>query len=162
MIAPLVRAAAPLAGIKLVFSCLPEHTSVDAPSGPRPVEKLEAGDRVTGFAGRPVRILQKHSYMESPQTVFMHITFEGGASVDVCGMHRVDGIRARDIRTGQSIAGRTVTGIASRRGETRSFDLLTEDAGYRIHGIPVNSMIEEMHAAAVTGIPGNQGAAWTR
>ena len=31
---------------------------------------------------------------------------------------------------------------------TKSYDLLTEDAGYQIQGIPVNSMIEEMHAAA--------------
>ena len=35
-----------------------------------------------------------------------------------------------------------------RRGETHSYDLLTEDAGYRINGVPVNSMIEEMVAAA--------------
>lgn len=148
LIAPLVRTALPLAGLKLTFSCLPEHTVVDTPSGPRPIEELDAGDRVTGFAGRPVRILQKHSYMESPRTVFLQITFDDGASVDLCGMHRVDGVRAREIRIGQAIARRTVTGIVSHCGETRSFDLLTDDAGYRIHGVPVNSMIEEMHAAA--------------
>ncbi len=152
LIGPLIKTAAPLAGIKMTFACIPEHTLVDTPSGPRPVEVLEAGDPVMGFTGRPVRILQKHCYMESPQTVFLHITFDGGASVDLCGMHRVDGIRARDIRVGQVIARRTVTGIESRSGETRSFDLLTEDAGYQIHGVPVNSMIEEMQRAAVTGM----------
>lgn len=152
MIAPLVNAALPLAGIKLTFSCIPEHTLVDTPSGPRPIEQLEAGDPVIGYTGKPVRILQKHSYLENPGTVFLHITFAGGASVDVCGMHRVAGIRAREIRIGQSIAGRKITGIESRRGETRSFDLLTEDAGYQIHGVPVNSMIEEMHAAASSGM----------
>lgn len=151
LIGPLVRTAAPLAGIKLAFACIPEHTLVDTPAGPRRVEALEAGDAVTGFSGRTVKVLQKHSYMESPQTVFLHITFEAGASVDLCGMHRVDGIRARDIRVGQTIARRTVTGIESRRGETRSFDLLTDDAGYQIHGVPVNSMIEEMLTAAATG-----------
>ena len=152
LIGPLIQTAAPLAGIKMTFACIPEHTLVDTPAGPRPVERLEAGDAVTGFTGRTVRILQKHCYMESPQTVFLHITFEGGASVDLCGMHRVDGIRARDIRIGQTIAGRTVAGIESRSGETRSFDLLTEDAGYQIHGVPVNSMIEEMQTAAATGM----------
>ena len=32
-----------------------------------------------------------------------------------------------------------------------SYDLLTEDAGYRIHGVSVNSMIEEMYAAGQSG-----------
>jgi hypothetical protein len=150
MIGPLVSAAAPYAGIKMMFACIPEHTSVDTPAGPRLIEYFEAGDTVIGFSGKPVRILQKHSYLEDPGTVFLHITFAGGASVDLCGMHRVAGIRARGIRIGQNIAGREVTGIESRRGTTRSFDLLTEDAGYQIQGVPVNSMIEEMHAAAAS------------
>ena len=124
---------------------------MDTPNGPRPIEKLNAGDSVIGFSGKPVRILQMHSYMENPRTVFLHITFAGGAVVDLCGMHRIAGIRARDLQIGQSIAGRKITGVDSRRGETRSYDLLTEDAGYQIHGVAVNSMIEEMNAAARTG-----------
>ena len=152
MIGPLVSAAAPYAGVKLMFACIPEHTSVDTPAGPRPIEHFAAGDTVIGFGGKPVRILQKHSYLEDPGTVFLHITFADGASVDVCGMHRVAGIRARGIRIGQIIAGREVTRIESRTGETHSFDLLTEDAGYQINGVPVNSMIEEMHEAAATGM----------
>jgi hypothetical protein len=150
MLGPLISAAMPYAGLKLSFACIPEHTAVDTPSGPRPIEKLEAGDSVIGFAGKPVRILQKHSYLENTETVFLHITFADGAAVDLCGMHRVDGIRAREIQIGQTIAGRKVTGLESRRGETHSYDLLTEDAGYRIQGIPVNSMIEEMHRAAIS------------
>ncbi len=150
MIGPLVQTALPYAGLKLAFACIPEHTLVDTAAGPRPIQQLEAGDSVIGFAGKPVRILQKHSYLEQPETVFLHITFTDGASVDLCGMHRVAGIRAREIKLDQTIAGRQVTGIESRRGETRSYDLLTEDAGYRIHGVPVNSMIEEMHAAAAS------------
>ena len=143
----LIGGAMPFAGLKMYFACIPEHTAVDTLAGPRPIEKLEAGDTVIGFAGKPVRILQKHSYLEDPQTVFLQITFADGAAVDLCGMHRIAGIRAREIQTGQTIAGRKVTGIESRRGETHSYDLLTEDAGYQIHGVPVNSMIEEMHAA---------------
>jgi hypothetical protein len=152
MIGPLVSAAAPYAGVKMMFACIPEHTSVDTPAGPRPIEQLEAGDSVIGFSGKPVRILQKHSYLEDPGTVFLHITFDDGASVDLCGMHRVAGMRARGIRIGQSIAGREVTRIESHSGETHSFDLLTEDVGYQIQGVPVNSMIEEMHKAAATGM----------
>jgi hypothetical protein len=152
MIGPLVSAAAPYAGVKMMFACIPEHTTVDTPTGSRPIEQLEAGDSVIGFSGKPVRILQKHSYLENPATVFLHITFARGASVDLCGMHRVAGIRAQRIHLGQSIAGREVTGIESHHGETHSFDLLTEDAGYQIHGMPVNSMIEEMNEAAASGM----------
>ena len=147
LIGGLIGTALPFAGLKLYFACIPEHTPVDTPTGPRPIEKLEAGDSVIGFTGKPVRILQKHSYLEDPQTVFLHITFADGAAVDLCGMHRIAGIRAREIQIGQTIAGRKVTGLESRRGETHSYDLLTEDAGYQIHGVPVNSMIEEMYAA---------------
>jgi hypothetical protein len=152
LIAPLVSAAMPYAGAKMMFACIPEHTSVDTPAGSRPIELLEAGDSVIGFGGKPVRILQKHSYLEDPRTVFLRITFVGGASVNLCGMHRVAGIRAQRIRIGQSIAGREVTRIESRHGETHSFDLLTEDAGYQIHGVPVNSMIEEMNETAASGM----------
>ena len=148
----LIGAAAPYAGVKLYFVCIPEHTPVDSPSGPRPIEKLEAGDLVIGFSGKPVRILQKHSYLENPESRFLRITFSDGAAVDLCPMHRLAGVRAREIKIGQTIAGRKVTELGSHRGETHSYDLLTEDAGYQIHGVPVNSMIEEMNTAAATGM----------
>jgi hypothetical protein len=148
LIAPLVGAAAPYAGVKLMFACVPEKTLVDTPSGRRAVETLEAGDTVIGYSGKQVLVLQKHSYLESPETVFFRVTFDDGAAVDLCGMHRLAGIRARDIRINQSIAGRKVSQLSSHRGETHSYDLLTEDAGYQIQGIPVNSMIDEMNAAA--------------
>jgi hypothetical protein len=145
---PLISAALPYAGLKLYFACIPEHTTIDTPSGPRPIEKLEPGDLVIGYAGKPVHILQKHSYWERPETVFLHITFADGATVTLCGAHRVAGTPAREIKIGQTIAGRTVTKIESHSGESHSYDLLTEDAGYQMNGVPVNSMIEEMNAAA--------------
>lgn len=48
LISPLVGAAAPYAGVKLYFACLPEHTLLDTPCGRRPVEQLEAGYRICG------------------------------------------------------------------------------------------------------------------
>jgi hypothetical protein len=152
LISGLISAGAPYAGVKLYFVCIPEHTPVDAPSGPRPIEKLEGGDLVIGFSGKPVRVLQKHSYLENPESKFLRITFADGAAVDLCPMHRLAGIRAREIKIGQTIAGRKVTEVGSHYGETHSYDLLTEDAGYQIHGVPVNSMIEEMNTAAATGM----------
>lgn len=150
LVGPLVGAAIPYAGVKLYFACIPAGMLVDTPAGQRHIDKLEAGDVVVGFSGKPVLILQKHSYMENPANVFLRVSFSDGAVVDLCGMHRLAGIRARDIRMGQTISGRTVIGLESRQGVTRSYDLLTEDAGYRIQGVPVNSMIEEMNALAAS------------
>ncbi len=144
----LVNTALPYAGYKIAFACIPEHTPMDTPSGPQPIERLEAGDTVIGFAGKPVRILQKHCYLENPKTIFLRITFGDGAAVTLCGAHRIAGIRACELQPGQTVAGRKVTAIEARGGATRSYDLLTEDAGYQINGVPVNSMIEEMNAAA--------------
>ncbi len=149
----LFNAAMPYAGYKIAFACIPEHTPMDTPSGPQPIESLEAGDTVIGFAGKPVRILQKHSYLENANTIFLQITFGDGAAVTLCGAHRIAGIRARELRPGQTVAGRKVIAIEARRGATRSYDLLTEDAGYQINGVPVNSMIEEMNAAARSHSP---------
>jgi len=154
LIAPLLNAALPLAGVKFAFSCLPEHVLVDTPGGPRRAGDLTAGDVVTGYGGGPVRILQKHTYVEDPGTAFLTVRFSDGAEVEVCGMHRVAGIRARALKPGDVVAGRSVTSVSRHSGETRSCDLLTEDPGYRIGGVPVNSMIEEMHRAAVSGWSG--------
>jgi hypothetical protein len=152
LIAPLLNAALPLAGVKFAFSCLPEHVMVDTPTGPRRVGSVTAGDVVTGYGGQPVRVLQKHTYLESAATSFYVVTFSEGAEVEVCGMHRIGGVRARQLKVGDEVAGRRVVGVRQHGGEVRSCDLLTEDAGYRIGGVPVNSMIEEMHRAGVMGV----------
>jgi len=60
----------------------------------------------------------------------------------------VAGIRAGEIGIGQTILGREITAIESRGSDTHSYDLLTEDSGYQMSGVPVNRIIEEMNAAA--------------
>jgi hypothetical protein len=154
LIAPLLNAALPLAGVKFAFSCMPEHVMVDTPTGPRRAGSVTAGDVVMGYGGQPVRVLQKHTYLESSATEFLTIRFSDGAEVEVCGMHRVAGVRARNLKPGEIVAGRRVVSVSRHSGEKRSCDLLTEDKGYRIGGVPVNSMIEEMHRAAVKGVDG--------
>jgi hypothetical protein len=143
--------AVPAAGAKVTFACIPEGTTVDTRSGPIPIEALRAGDVVRGYDGAPVRVLQVHAYAEDPATEFLAIEFEGGARVDLCGMHRIGGVRAKDLCPGNEIAGRTVERVSRYVGVERSYDLLTEDAGYRVQGLPVNSMIDEMNAAGRTG-----------
>ena len=127
---------------------------VDTPNGPKRVGSVTAGDVVMGYGGQPVRVLQKHTYLESSATEFLTIRFSDGAEVEVCGMHRVAGVRARNLKPGDIVAGRRVVSVSRHSGEKRSCDLLTEDKGYRIGGVPVNSMIEEMRRAAVKGVDG--------
>lgn len=146
-----VKAAGTAAGAKLSFACLPEGTLVDTPDGAVPVESLRAGDEVVGFDGGTVRVLQKHAYVESPATAFFTVEFENGARVDLCGMHRIDGVRAKLLVPGDDPGGHRVVSVTRYAGVERSYDLLTEDPGYRIQGIPVNSMIEEMYRAGRTG-----------
>ena len=55
-------------------------------------------------------------------------------------MHRIKGERSKDIT--ENVTSKEVYG-----GVEFSYDLLTEDLGYRIDGIPVNSMIEELALA---------------
>lgn len=153
LIGATVSTAIALAPLKLLFACLPEGTEIDVPGGDtQPVEDLRAGDLVIGFAGEPVRVLQVHGYMEDPdESEFHAITFSNGSTVDLCGMHRIEGIRAQDLEVGTSLAsGHSVTEIRNYLGVERSYDLLTEDEGYRVGGVPVNSMIEEMYRAGQT------------
>lgn len=134
---------------KMVFACIPEGTRIDTPEGSCAIQDLRAGDLVVGFSGKSVRILQIHAYIENPLPQrFYRIAFSNGSVVDLCDTHRIEGIRARELRPGMRLAGTSVQSTETYSGVTRSYDLLTEDKGYRIQGIPVNSMIEEMHRAA--------------
>ncbi len=149
--ASLIKTALPVAGIKYALACLPAGTWIDTPQGPRRVDGIEPGEWVIGYAGQPVRVLQKHSYLESSQTTFFRVDFGSGKTVTLCGMHRICGERAKTLVPGQMLEGRRISAVTSFVGVQKSFDLLTEDAGYQISGVPVNSMIEEMAAAAANG-----------
>ena len=134
--------------VKLQFGCLPEGVRIDTPNGPVAIEDLKAGDHVTGFHGSPVRVAQIHEYAEDPGlSRYLTIHFANGAQVSASPKHRIDGIPASMLQPGDACGGTTVVRIAPLPRVDRSFDLLTSDAGYRISGIPVNSMIEEMLAA---------------
>jgi hypothetical protein len=154
LIGPTAQLGMALLPIKLIFACLPEGTQVDIPEGEtRAIESLKAGDLVVGYDGDPVRIQQVSGYLEDPEeSEFLAITFSNGSTVDLCTMHRIGGVRAKDLQVGSTVSnGHKVESIRSYHGVERSYDILTEDGGYQIGGIPVNSMIEEMYEAGQTG-----------
>ena len=143
-----------MAPLKLLFACLPEGTEIDTPSGKQAIETLKAGDLVIGYEGSPVKVLQIHGYLEDPENSKFHaITFSNGTTVDLCSMHRIEGLRAKGLVVGTVLpSGLSVVEHRTYEDVERSYDLLTEDAGYRVGGIPVNSLIEEMYETGRTGL----------
>ena len=150
----LISMAIALAPLKLMFACLPEGTGIDIPGGEtQKIETLRTGDQVIGFDGEPVQILQIHGYLEdADKSEFHAVTFSNGSTVDLCSMHRIEGIRAKSLKVGRKLpSGLSVVENRVYRGVERSYDILTEDAGYRIGDVAVNSMIEEMYKAGQIG-----------
>jgi hypothetical protein len=150
LIGPTAQLGMALLPTKLLFACLPEGTQIDLPSV---IEALKAGDLIVGYDGNPVRIRQISGYLEDPEkSDFLAVTFSNGSTVDLCTMHRIGGVRAKELEIGSVVSGgHQVQAIRSYRGVIHSYDILTEDGGYRIGGVPVNSMIEEMYEAGQTG-----------
>ena len=133
------------AGIKMYMACIPEGTKIDTADGPVAIEDIKAGDKVIGYSGEETEVLQAHQYKEDPvPTRFATVTFENSAKVDCCDMHRINGRRTKDYKVGDKVGSRTITNITWYNGVERSYDLLTEDGGYMMSNIPVDSMIEEL------------------
>ncbi len=129
--------------VKYFAKCIPKGTKIDCVSDTKPIEDIKPGDVVIGYNGAPVKVLQKHEYLEDPTSKrFYKVKFNNGSIVDACDMHKIKGVRAVDI----------IENVVSKEiynGVEFSYDILTEDLGYRIDGIPVNSMIEELAELAV-------------
>jgi len=153
LIRGVIGTAVSLAPAKLALACIPEGTAIDTPSGPMNVEDLNAGDLVIGFEGTPVKVLQIHNYLEDHTAErFRTVEFTNGSKVDLCDKHRIGGIRSEDLQAGSSLeSGEIVKSVTIYDGVERSYDLLTEDTGYQINNIPVNSMIEELIETSQTG-----------
>jgi hypothetical protein len=133
---------------KVFFKCIPEGELIDTPEGQVAIEEIRSGDSVIGFSGEPVKVLIKHEYAENPEAERFHRFYlDNGKDFSVCDMHRIEGERSMDYNVGNSFkGGEVIEAIAVYGGVTRSYDLLTEDIGYRMSGVAVNSMIEELAA----------------
>ena len=126
-------------------SCIPEGIVIDMSDGSQtPIEEINAGDFVVGMDGKEVEVLQAHQYKQIPSAQFVTVTFDGGSKVDCSHDHMINDKRAEDYKLQDKIGDREVTGIVFYQGVRRSYDLITTTGGYRIEGIPVNTMIPEM------------------
>lgn len=138
----LIGPAATLGGAKILVACITEGTIIDTPEGDKSIQDIRAGDTVIGKDGSGVTVLWKYEFNEPPTSDrFIELTFSE-AKITVCDMHKIDGIRAKDMRIGEK-------GLVSKKFiemNKRSYDLLTTgiDGGYRSQGIPLDSMIPEL------------------
>lgn len=137
---------------KLFFKCIPEGELIDTSEGQVAIENIRSGDSVIGFFGEPVKVLIKHEYAENPDAERFHRFYlDNGKNFSVCDMHRIEGEHSMHYNVGNSFkGGEVVEAIKIVGGVTRSYDLLTEDIGYRMSGVAVNSMIEELAAFSST------------
>jgi hypothetical protein len=141
----LIGPAVSMGLVKLQFGCLPEGTLIDTAAGPVEIEDLKSGDVVTGFHGSPVLVTQIHQYQEDPATSrYLTVHFDNGSAVSASPRHRICGTPAGELDAGERCGSHVVARVEALHGVSRSFDLLTEDPGYRIAGVAVNSMIAEM------------------
>jgi hypothetical protein len=130
--------------VKIAMLCMPGYQEIDTPNGPVPIQDLRGGDYVIGYDNTVKRIEQLCSYVENPETEFLEFTLADGGKITVCGPHKILDIPAREWLVGSEMNGVPIVSIGKVTGVTTSYDLLTNVGGYRIAGVPVNSMIPEM------------------
>ncbi len=135
--------------VKIAMACMPGYQEIDTPNGPVPIQDLRGGDYVIGYDNTVKRIEQLCSYVEKPETEFLEFTFADGGSITVCGPHKILDIPAREWLVGSEMNGVPIVSITKVTGVTTSYDLMTDIGGYRIAGVPVNSMIPEMIAQTI-------------
>lgn len=129
---------------KIMFSCMPGNQCIDTPNGPKPIKDLKGGDSVIGYNGQEAFIVQACSWNQDPTRTFLTVTREDGSSFTVCDTHKILGIPAMEWAEGADMAGSRIKSITASNGLLTSYDILTNQGGYQIAGVPVNSMIPEI------------------
>lgn len=143
---------------KAVMLCIPSGALVDVPSGQVAIDTIKPGDHVIGFDGNPIEVSQVHCYKDDPTANrFLRFEFEDGSEVNLCENHRMADRHSKDYKQGEIINGKRIMAIKRYGGVSRSYDLVTADKGYRMAGVPVNSMVVEM-ALKIAEIVSNQEA----
>ena len=123
---------------------MPGTQCIDTPNGPKPVKDLKGGDAVIGYNGEEAFIVQACSWNQDPTRTFLTITREDGSAFTVCDDHKILGIPAMEWAEGADMAGSRIKSITASSGLLTSYDIMTNQGGYQIAGVPVNSMIPEI------------------
>lgn len=141
-----VSSVAGLTTVKYIANCIPFGGMVDTPNGPREISTIKAGDMVIGYDGRPVKVEQKHEYVEYNDKNFRTLVFEDGTQIRACTNHKINQRPLSDYAVGDVIGGKKVINILTLTAVSRSYDLLTlaRFGGYQMAGVPVNSMIPDL------------------
>lgn len=133
-------------------SCMPGDQCIDTPSGPVEIQNIKGGDIVIGYNGQPAYVAQVSSWSQDPFRAFFTFTFEDGSKFTVCDDHKILNIPAMEWAEGAEMGGRKIVKIETSTGHTTSYDLMTNQGGYQINGVPVNSMIPEIILAAANHV----------
>ena len=133
-------------GAKVYFSCMPGDQVIDTLVGPVAVENIKGGDEVIGYDGSIAKVLQVCSYVQDSDRDFFTFHLSNGGKITVCDRHKIMDIPASEWVVGATMGESIIERIDRKSGITTSYDLVTEVSGYRIAGVPVNSMIPEMLA----------------
>jgi len=144
------KAAGTAIGAKASLACIEEGTMIDTPLGQVSVENLRAKDEVFDKNGDVCTIKMKYEFDEEPNdNRFYKVSFDNGAKIVLCDMHKIDGVRSMNMTIGQMVNDMKVSDIRLVNMTGRSYDLLTSsiDGGYRSNGIPIDTMIPELQAA---------------
>ena len=134
-----------IATAKAFMLCIPSGEFIDTVDGKKLIDDILPNDKIIGFNGHEVIVLQKHSYRENPEIErFVKIQFDDNSSISLCDKHKVNNIESQDVKVGDCINKKTVVSIEFFGDVEISYDLLTSDRGYQMSGISVNSMIPDL------------------
>lgn len=126
--------------------CIPKSVLIDTPKGPVPVEDLSVGDSIIGYDGKIARLDQKQEHLATKDVKYFKLRFNDNSVLDLSTAHLVDDKPINNYKVGDIINGKEIVNIDTYTGVNITYDLLTNNIaspGYRIAGIPVNSMIPD-------------------
>lgn len=142
--------AAAAAAAKIAAACVPAGTPIDIFEGVTVlIENVDAGMEILDQKGDRHKVMMKYEFAQPPSSNrFIHLVLEGGRELIACDRHIVDGKPMIDIRIGEMIAGSKVVSNKFVLIDVNVYDLLTASpmGGYSSQGIPIDTMIPELHA----------------
>ena len=131
--------------VKSIAACMPPNAKIDLPNGKKKrITQVKPGALVVGYNGKPVRVISvvKHTEMWTGKNKFLQWISAYGV-VRLCDAHIIEG------RTMREYMGKIAKVMKTPK---YSYDLITEDGGYRMASFKVQSMMKPFIDAVDTAI----------